>query len=295
MEYSKEPTFKELSSQKYIGEIAFRLLAIDKDRNVFASGTCFSIAPGSLITAKHVIEDFCQRFSLDKLSNGLEVDFNIWAVQILENDDLYAIWAVNKLWALPNSDIALLQVIPYCENAAKMEEVKQVKLNLFPPAIGSRIVGFGYHNSCVDKTNITNDVLNIVADDIASATVGEVMEIHEFYRDKVRLNFPCFRVNARFDGGMSGGPVFNDNGEVCGVICSSLPADEECEEHISYVTTLWPLMGMIIDADRHCDYPQNVDYPVLDLARDGVICAVNWELVATEIYKNDISYIKKLK
>ena len=293
MEFSKEPSFKELRSQKYIGEIAFRLLAIDNERNVFASGTCFSVVNGALITARHVIEDFYQRFAKEKLINGIEVDFSIWAIQILENEELYAIWTVNKMWLVPNSDIALLQVIPYCQNAAKLKDGKQVKLNLFPPPIGARIVGFGYHNSCVDKTNITNSILNIVADDTASATVGEVMEIHEFYRDKVRLNFPCFRVNARFDGGMSGGPVFNDDGEVCGIICSSLPVDEECNEHISYVTTLWPLMGMKIDSDRYGNYPKNVNYPVLDLARDGIICAVNWERVAIEIYKNDISYVKK--
>lgn len=91
---------------------------------------------------------------------------------------------------------------------------------------------------------------------------------------------------------MSGGPVFNDDGEVCGIICSSLPADEECNEHISYVTTLWPLMGMKIDANRDGDYPNNVVYPVLDLARDGIISAVNWRLVAINIYKFDISYVK---
>lgn len=293
MEDSKEPSFKELSSQKYIGELAFRLLAIDKNRNVFASGTCFRIAGGAFLTAKHVIEDFFDKFSKEELTNEIEADFSIWAIQLLESEELYAIWAVHKLWMVPNSDIAFLQVIPYCENAAKIKEPKQVKLNLFPPKIGSRIVGFGYHDSHVDKTNITNNVLNIIADDTASATVGEVMEIYELYRDKVRLNFPSFSVNARFDGGMSGGPVFNDDGEVCGIICSSLPANEEYNEHTSYVTTLWPLMGMRIDADRDGDYPKNVTYPVLDLAKDGIISSVNWEHVATEIYKFDISYIEK--
>lgn len=295
MEFSKEPSFEEVNSPKVIGEIAFRLLVIDKDSNIFASGTCFSVACGVLITARHVIEDFLQRFTKNPVKEFEVVDFCIWAIQILESEDLYAVWSVSNFWLVPNSDIALLRIAPYCKNAAKLEDIKQAKLNLFPPSIGSRIVGFGYHNSCVDKSNITNNNLNIVVNDTASATIGEVMEIHEFYRDKVRLNFPCFRVNARFDAGMSGGPVFNDDGEVCGVICSSLPADEECKEDISYVTTLWPLMGMKINVNRDGDYPKDVTYPVLDLARDGIICAVNWERVAIEIYKNDISYINKDK
>lgn len=293
MNYSKKPSFKEQKSQKYISEIAFRLIAIDSNSNVFASGTCFSIASNALITAKHVIEDFNQRFSLHKLEHGDEINFSIWAIQIQEGNEPYVIWAVQKLWLVPISDIALLNVIPYCENAANMKNRRSVKLNLFPPKIGSKIVGYGYHNSDVDKSNVTNGTLNIVLDDKASTTVGEVMEIHDLYRDKVRLNFPCFRVNARFDGGMSGGPVFNSNGEVCGIVCSSLPADELYQEHVSYITTLWPLMGMVIDADRGEKYPRNVSYPVLDLARDGIISTVSWEKVAIEIYKNDITYISK--
>lgn len=34
------------------------------------------------------------------------------------------------------------------------------------------------------------------------------------------LQFPCFRTNARFKPGMSGGPVLGENGKIIGIICS---------------------------------------------------------------------------
>lgn len=295
LNYSKKPSFKEIKNQQYIRDVVFRLVLIDKNRNISVSGSCFSVGLDFLVTAKHVIEDFLEKISIEKYSDDMRLHVNLWAVQLLEGENPYAIWAVEKIWLVSNSDLALLKTVPYCENANNLSNPKRVSLNLFPPEIGSRIFGFGYHSADIRKTNNDHDILNIVIEDVGSATVGEVIEVCEYQRDKIRLNFPCFRVNARFDGGMSGGPVFNDDGQVCGVICSSLPADEVYSEHISYVTTLWPLMGMIIDADRSGDYTINSRYPVLDLARDDIIDAVGWEKVAIEIYKNDVSYISNIR
>ena len=36
------------------------------------------------------------------------------------------------------------------------------------------------------------------------------------------LPFPCYHVGARFDAGMSGGPVFDEYGSLCGLVCASL-------------------------------------------------------------------------
>jgi hypothetical protein len=59
------------------------------------------------------------------------------------------------------------------------------------------------------------------------------------------LSFPCFQVNARFDHGMSGGPVFDETGCLVGVICASLPG-EDGAEHVSYVAGLAPMLDMSI-------------------------------------------------
>lgn len=54
-------------------------------------------------------------------------------------------------------------------------------------------------------------------------------------------------MNARFDGGTSGWPIFNDYGQLCGVVCSNLPPTDNNDELVSYATTLWPLMATYIN------------------------------------------------
>jgi hypothetical protein len=59
--------------------------------------------------------------------------------------------------------------------------------------------------------------------------------------------WPHFRSTARFEPGMSGGPVFIENGSVCGVICSSLSNCTDESGYISYVSELWPALAFKVD------------------------------------------------
>ena len=85
------------------------------------------------------------------------------------------------------------------------------------------------------------------------------------------LPFPCYRVSARFDAGMSGGPVFDEYGSLCGLVCANVDGSHQSGESISFVTTLWPLFTLIVDGDRGDNYPRGVRYPAIELARDGQI------------------------
>ena len=78
-------------------------------------------------------------------------------------------------------------------------------------------------------------------------------------------------MNARFDGGMSGGPVFTDNGRLCGIICLSLPAGSETEEHRSCVAALWTLMGPGLDVNPSPCKVLEKTYPLIDLARQKIV------------------------
>jgi hypothetical protein len=87
--------------------------------------------------------------------------------------------------------------------------------------------------------------------------------------------WPRFQTNARFDGGMSGGPVMRD-GFACGVVSLSLPATSDQEDHASFVPLLWPAMAIELDDPRSADA-----HPVtmLELAQNGVISARGHESV----------------
>jgi hypothetical protein len=60
-------------------------------------------------------------------------------------------------------------------------------------------------------------------------------------RDCALLKFSCFETNARFDPGMSGGPIWNERGFVCGVVCASSSSLN------SYGSLLWLALGIYVE------------------------------------------------
>ena len=148
-------------------------------------------------------------------------------------------------------------------------------LDLFPPRIGSAVHAVGYHSARAEVDHARREIH--VHREIAISD-GIVVDVHEERRD-ARLNFPCFQTDARFDGGMSGGPVFNDAGALCGIISSNLPPSADGEPHVSYVATLWPIAGTIIDFGR---VDSTRAEPVLALMVDGVIKAQGHEFVIVQ-------------
>ncbi len=247
-----------------------------KGSSRFASGTAIVIAPYLAITARHVIEDLLQRYDRGCPEEGhVEATFSLQAFQVT-NRDAGSLWSITRLWLSPHTDIAFVRLTP-ASDSVQTHTWRGPKLRLTPPKKGERAVGFGYHSSEISASESSTDV-TIVWKDKPTTTVGEVLEVHDQLRDRSRLRFPCFRTNARFDGGMSGGPIFNEAGELCGLICSSLPPSEEAGEHTSYAASLWPAMGTILDMDRE-GYPSGSSYPALELARAGIIKAGGWERV----------------
>jgi hypothetical protein len=67
-------------------------------------------------------------------------------------------------------------------------------------------------------------------------------------------------------------------GKLCGIICSNLPPNTDGEDHVSYVTSLWPMMGIRIDLERS-GHDRNIKYPMLELARDKFIHTDGWERI----------------
>jgi V8-like Glu-specific endopeptidase len=280
-EYSKEPSFKETGLVSVITEFALALTAF-RGETWQPSGTAIVIGPYFAITAKHVIEGYWNRYEKAQLKAkiGETVEaagtFHILAFQVLERGRTGALWSVTRLWGSPFTDVAFLRLTPWSEEARR-HQWRTAKMNLLPPKVGTRVSGFGYHSSAISHTQL-EDRIEVEWKDSPTTTIGEVIEIHERRRDESMLNFPCFRINAKTVGGMSGGPIFNEQGQLCGIICSGLTEGDGDTEHISYVASLWPSMGTEIDMERK-GFPTGIRYPVLELAEHGYIKAENWERI----------------
>lgn len=274
-QFSKEPTFNKTGLDSPITEFALAIKA-HKDDHYYASGSAIIIGQHLAITAQHVIDDFYREFEgeyLDATPNSeVAGTFHLQLFQILNNGKSGLIWNVTRLWSCNYTDIAVLRLSPTTQEALDYKW-RSPKIDLIPPKVGERVSCFGYTKPIVAKTD------NQIEWQVDSRTsIGEVKEVHDQKRDNCRLTFPCFQTNARYDGAMSGGPVFKDSGRLCGIICSNLPPSADDEDHVSYVTSLWPLMGIKIDIDRK-GHPIGIKYPMLELARDKFIHAEGWERI----------------
>ncbi len=288
-EYSKDPSFKNQDSFSVIEKISARLVVFPTPDRVYLSGSCFRVAKNLYITAKHVVTDYLEQFGEKE---GV-ASFEIWAVHIKEGPD-YSIWLVDRVWMCPLSDLAVLHTKPYNDVAANDSEIICVGLELIPPNVEERVVGFGHHSHTGKMKYGKDGTRHIEINAFGAATVGEVREIHHEKRDSSRMPFPCYQTNARFDGGMSGGPVISDRGKVCGVICSNLPPNDGDDEHISYVASLWPLMATMIDIDTNGNDVET-PYLMLELARNGVISAEGWENISIQGSVEDGNFNVQIK
>ena len=258
--------FVTLTERDVITEHAVQLVAFRGDQ-YDPMGSAIQIRPNLLVTARHVVDDYFAKLDGRTFEHGIEARFACWAIQELTDGRIFRL-AIRNVWTAPWSDLALLSVETVPDRKPQF-----VTMNLSPPPIGSKVFAFGYHDCRVD---IEGDTVTIARK--GSTSVGTVVEVHDDRRDNFSITWPCFRGDARFDGGMSGGPVFNETGQLCGLVCACMPPDVPGGSYVSYVTSLWPMLAIELDVPRE-GHPPGL-YPVHDLCRDGMIGAVDWDRVA---------------
>lgn len=124
------------------------------------------------------------------------------------------------------SDLALLRagmltadgeqyVFPACRLSARV------------PRTGTRVRAAGYAAATVEADTEKERARRIAFARNLSVSHGEVLQVYREGRDTFRdldgrptgaLPTVCFETSARFDGGMSGGPVADPDGNVCGIV-----------------------------------------------------------------------------
>jgi hypothetical protein len=238
-------------------------------------GTGFMIgSSGLMMTAKHVVE-YAERTKTRKLDeNGKFYDhIELYALfvtnQINEEDGNYfgGPLPIQKVWYANETDIA------YCWINKMLINDKQyffdvVRLSPGLPKVDDPIIGFGYYKMKAD-TDEDETSIRVEYSQETAFTRGKIVELHPVKRDEWMLNFPCFHTNARFDPGMSGGPIFNKDGNVCGIVCSSMPPTEDDPQYLSYGSLLWFGLGIKIQVGFDGGEPQEIT--IFELAKRGLI------------------------
>jgi len=216
-------------------------------------GTCFSITnDGLCMTARHVIEEGVTLSAPPQRKTELdpERDGYFGALYISpeihpeEPENLlggflpmYAIYTIDIL------DIALIKLsLPTDARTGELLRFPAHPLRLRPPVVGEFAFALGYRAMTWE---VDHEAKRQTLQQKYSATKAVVEEVHLGGRDRVMLPFPSFRIAGRIDGGMSGGPMLDAQGQVMGVVCSSIPRGEDAQDS-SYGSLIAPAMGMTL-------------------------------------------------
>ena len=269
------PAFRDERPDSTISEIALRVVVEFEGWDLYVVGTATLVAGHLAITASHVLDYVFRRFGAQRKSEKhTEIDdYALRLYQVLPGP-VYRVWNVFSAWTCP-TDIAILH-LGLWRTSLPEETIqwKQPRLRALPPPIGQKVIAFGYRESKVSVRADADGMHHIEINDKPTISIGEIKQIYTSGRDSILLPFPCYEVEARFDAGMSGGMVIDENGALCGLVCASLSTSDPNVRPVSYVATLWPMLATIICVNRGDSYPRNVEYPVTDLARDGLIIVV---------------------
>lgn len=258
------PTFPIEPATSPVAEVVCRILVEpDNERDAEPIGTGVWVAENLVLTARHNVDYIIREYGPPNSAG-----YAIRLYNILPGPE-YAIWQVNCISTSQHSDLALLQLglHGYTGDTQPGSNIA-ARIRLLFPYAKERVAGFGYHNMEATFSRNADGSLHLELLGVPQTTTGTVVEVYERGRDRGLYSFPCFQVNARFNAGMSGGPVFDDSGSLIGVISGSLPPDADGGEHVSYVAAIWPILEMAVPRSGQ---PNEEVCSVRELAMKGVV------------------------
>ena len=189
-------------------------------------GTAFNISPfGVWVTAGHVMDEANDVVTRTPDSNVALVWVGSGAGESVP-DLLGGAIPINFCYRRPGSDLALLRTdlltngepyrLPHLRLGARMRRV------------GTPIAGLGYTRFDIENDTTDADGRRIAVESNFHISTGDITRLYPERRDSAMLPSACFETSARFDGGMSGGPVVGKDGWVCGVVSTGgLGSDDE--------------------------------------------------------------------
>jgi hypothetical protein len=237
-------------------------LAVMEDGQPRRVGTAFHFSRlGHLFTARHCVDE-----ALHSNDRGTDLARRPRPVQLAgqliairaedEKRDKVLGLAVQTVTAPEPTDLACLSTI----TQGRLPQLT-LPLSFALPDAGSTVRCFGFPSDASGK----------LFPDSLHAVEGTVKAYFPPGFSRVYMRGPCFLVDANVPHGMSGGPVVNEQGAVCGVV--SAGAEQFMGEPSCLVAPLYPalLIEVALHAVPAANFRINGTRTFLDLCAEGYV------------------------
>lgn len=281
----------------------------DPTGQIYGMGTAFHVDGwGGFLTADHVVDffrDAVPRGTLNPDSNivinplrydhavlllGVGVVFGSspipeWAFSPIVRHSIYVSEKDNPLASLRGesvfqvaADVAGMQALFATD--AEVPHSLPVRINGWQPVVGEYVFAVGYPQLKPNDAQNEQSLCTIVEDGMYGA-YGRITNIFQYGRDSANPT-PVFEVEADWRSGMSGGPVFNQRGEVIGIVSRSLAPDGD-SNGIGYAACLgWTNICRLLPTLDANNPGNRVGYGVLRLSPWHLAGVFPTELEATK-------------
>lgn len=120
-------------------------------------------------------------------------------------------------------DLAVMQASPH-DPGVRTPQTLKVRVNNWKPKVGDLVLAIGYPE--LNLSELNEDSQRMLLSEGMYGAYGKILEV---YPDGVGTSnpSPVFIVDSDWPPGMSGGPVFNQAGEVVGIVSRSVRAEED--------------------------------------------------------------------
>lgn len=217
-------------------------------------GSAVLVAPGVALCATHVIEPHVLRL-LAAEAGAVCVGVTSHGLQI---------WRFRKITHVPNTDLTILG-LELASALPPHNTFFQAAISTRTPVEGEELLICGFR-----APQAVEDARGIEIRGELRLSKGPVSARYPRGRDRAMIPWPSVEVACPALGGMSGGPIFDSNGLLIGLLCSSMDFAEG--GGTSNISMIWPALATTIE----CVWPGGLIRSPTTLTEMGSqICSID--------------------